>query len=113
MINVSKVFSSVSMDAATAEDIVSKVAVFVQLAEGIANVSGSQKLAAVGTALQGFLEAQYPAIQAEFSKLWPEVVSLVNGMVALFNALDVFVHAVADTVKSVEASVAQAVKPAA
>jgi hypothetical protein len=92
IMNISNLILAAEVGAKDAALIIGKVDFFVQAAETAANnttLTGSQKLTAVKNALVADLKVVRPDLAAKIDAMWPEINAIINGLVALYNALSV------------------------
>lgn len=92
MISFTAIFAGIALVESEANAIIGATTVFVQEAE-VAGATGAQKLAAVKDAVEAYLKAEYPALVSQFDNIWGVLTGVVNGVVALYNALGLFVKA--------------------
>ncbi|WP_174301398.1 hypothetical protein [Caulobacter sp. S45] len=97
--NLVSLLSTASLVATDAETIIPAVEFFVKEAETAggagATTTGAQKLAAVKAALQAYITTNFPRLVDTFDAIWTSMTGVINGLVALYNSLGVFTHAVA------------------
>ena len=98
--NLASLLSTSAIAVTDAEAIIPAVDFFVKEAETASASSpktGAQKLAAVKAALLAFITANYPKLVDTFDSVWASMTGVIDGLVALYNSLGVFVSAAPKT----------------
>lgn len=90
--DVSKLFANTKIVAADAAMVIEKADFYVKQIEASAGtgISGAQKLDAVKAALVADLKVFAPTIASGFETLWPPLTAIISGLVALYNAAQLF-----------------------
>ena len=88
-IKIAGAISTIAVDAQQAADLVGKAATFVQLVEQTGG-SGADKLKAATGALSAYATSKYPDVIHDVGVAAGEFTALINGIVAIYNALGAF-----------------------